>query len=83
MFALREARAIFDNQTVGATMRHIRRSALDAVTICLPSYPLLQEFECTILGVWESIILLSKQNIRLTKARDRLLPRLMSGEVAV
>ena len=83
MFALREARASFDNQTVGATMRHIRRSALDAVTLCLPAYPLLKAFECALSGVWELIIFLSKQNIRLTEARDLLLPRLMSGKVAV
>ena len=83
MFALREARASFDNQTVGATMRHIRRSALDTVTLCLPAYPLLKAFECALSGVWELIIFLSKQNIRLTEARDLLLPRLMSGKVAV
>ena len=83
MFALREARASFDNQTVGATMRHIRRSALDTVTLCLPAYPLLKAFECALSGVLELIIFLSKQNIRLTEARDLLLPRLMSGKVAV
>ena len=83
MFALREARVSFDNQTVGATMRHIRRSALNEVTLYLPEYPLLNAFERMISGVLELIIFLNRQNIRLTEARDRLLPRLMSGEVAV
>ena len=83
MFALREARVSFDNQTVGATMRHIRRSALNEVTLYLPEYPLLNAFERMISGVLELIIFLNRQNIRLSEARDRLLPRLMSGEVAV
>lgn len=58
MFALREARVSFDNQTVGATMRHIRRSALDEVTLILPENSLLNAFECTLSGVWELIIFL-------------------------
>ena len=83
MFALREAQMSFANQTVGATMKHIRRSALDAVTVLLPDLPLLTEFENTLSSVWDQLVNLHKQNRQLESARDLLLPRLMSGELAV
>ena len=83
MFALREAHVSFENQTIGATMKHIRRSALDAVTLLLPDRPLLEEFERTLSGMWNQVINLQKQNGQLATARDLLLPRLMAGEVAV
>ena len=83
MFALREAQVLFGNQTVGATMKHIRRSALDAVPVLLPDLPLLREFENTLSCIWDQLINLHKQNRQLETARDLLLPRVMSGEVEV
>ena len=83
MFALRESQASFENQTVGATMKHIRRSALNAVSVVIPDSRVLRDFEHTLAGVWNQVINLYKQNNELAAARDLLLPRLMNGMIAV
>lgn len=83
LFALRDALPEFTNQTVGATMKHIRKSALKTVTTLLPSRPLLAQFDAFAGAVFGQTLSLRRQNQRLSAARDLLLPRLMSGEIAV
>lgn len=81
LFALREALPEFSNQTVGATMKHIRKAALTTVTVCIPSHSLLAQFDELATGVFEQVLNLRRQNQKLRTARDLLLPRLMSGEL--
>jgi len=83
LFALREALPEFSNQTVGATMKHIRKAALTTVTVCIPSHSLLTQFDELAADVFEQVLNLRRQNQKLRAARDLLLPRLMSGEIAV
>lgn len=83
MIALREAILEFMNESTGATMKHIRRSALDKVCILIPTKAILEEFEEVASNSYEQTLRLRKQNHLLSKARDILLPRLMNGEVAV
>ena len=83
MCAIREALAAFNNQTVGATMKHIRRSALDQVFVLLGDRTLTASAEDTLENIYEQIIVLRQQNLKLAEARELLLPRLMNGEVAV
>lgn len=81
LFALREALPEFSNQTVGATMKHIRKAALTTVTVCIPSHSLLTQFDALATDVFEQVLNLRRQNQKLRTARDLLLPRLMSGEL--
>jgi type I restriction enzyme S subunit len=83
MFALREAMPSFMNETTGATMKHIRRSALEKVCAIFPTGRLLEEFEDIATSNYDQILCLRKQLSVLAYARDLLLPRLMSGEIAV
>ena len=83
MCALREALVAFANQTVGATMKHIRRSALDNVFVLMPDDAILSIAEEALNNIYQQIITLHKQNHKLADARDLLLPRLMNGEVTV
>ena len=83
LLALREALPEFTNQTTGATLKHIRKSALTTVKTKLPSKPLMAQFDETASSIYDQILNLRRQNLSLTKARDLLLPRLMSGEMAV
>jgi type I restriction enzyme S subunit len=83
MFALREALVAFGNQTVGATMKHIRRSALDDVSVALPERALFSLVDESLNTIYDQLTLLYQQNQRLAEARDLLLPRLMNGEIAV
>ena len=83
MCAIREALIAFNNQTVGATMKHIRRSALDRVFVSLPDQIFMSPVEDTFDNIHAQLVALHKQKQKLAQARDLLLPRLMSGEIAV
>jgi type I restriction enzyme, S subunit len=83
LLALREALVTFDNHTVGATMKHIRRSALDRVFVALPDSTMICVFENNLAPIYRQLVVLHQQNQRLSEARDLLLPRLMTGEIAV
>ena len=83
MCALREALVQFDNHTVGATMKHIRRSALEKVFVLLPDKAILSIAEETLENIYHQLVALHKHNQKLSKARDLLLPKLMNGEVVV
>lgn len=73
----------FKNLTTGSTMKHIQRGKLKEVFVNLPSQEIMDKF-ASIADVYREIILrLQKQNSALKEARDRLLPRLMSGEIEV
>jgi type I restriction enzyme S subunit len=83
LFALREALPKFTNQTVGATMKHIRKGALTTVTTKLPPHTLLVQFAEIATTIYRKVLNPRRQNQKLRAARDLLLPKLMSGEVEV
>ena len=68
----------------GSTQKNLNTSAVGRLGILLPrSNALLDQFVETV-GPWFSMIFnLARQNLNLRTARDLLLPRLMSGEIAV
>ena len=82
-FAIDDAMPAFTNQTTGATMKHIRKSALDSVTTLCPDGVLMREFQDCVEPTFELIHKLNQTNDRLRAARDLLLPRLMSGDLMV
>lgn len=81
--ALRHALVAFANQSVGATMKHIRRSALHSVHVALPPLGLLDTANESLNDIYAQLIVLHQQNQKLAQARDLLIPRLMSGEIPV
>jgi type I restriction enzyme, S subunit len=83
IIAIRECMPQFMGKAVGATMKHIRRSALDEVTHLMPPDDLLKELNQRLSEFYDQVQILRKQNIKLTKARDLLLPGLMDGRIPV
>ncbi|MAT06904.1 MAG: hypothetical protein CL424_17865 [Acidimicrobiaceae bacterium] len=81
--ALHSAIPQFWARAQGTTMKHIKRSALTEVQTILPNQALMAEFE-TVAG---PIVRLSMdviaQNSVLAEMRDRLLPKLVTGEIDV
>lgn len=67
----------------GATYKEINKSTFRAMPISLPSDALLSEFEDLTYQNIKQVRLLMKSNAGLKRARDLLLPKLMSGEIAV
>lgn len=73
----------FKNLTTGSTMKHIQRGKLKEVFVNLPSQEIMDKF-ASIADVYREMVLrLQKQNSALKEARDRLLPRLMNGEIEI
>jgi len=67
----------------GASVPTLDRKSVHRVEILIPSAPLLRSFDDFTTSVFEQIKNLNMQNQKLRAARDLLLPRLMSGELAV
>jgi type I restriction enzyme, S subunit len=80
-FALETAIPSLLGQSVGATMQHIRKSALENHSIFVPSEEVCNAFSEVIDPVCDQIITLKQQVKQLTCARDELLPKLMSGAI--
>ena len=73
----------FQNLTTGSTMKHIQRNKLDQVFVNVPNDEIMELYNNVSEKVREEILHLSSQIRLLAEARDRLLPRLMGGEMEV
>ncbi len=67
----------------GATREALTKSTIEEFEILLPSNQLMEGFCAVAKDSFDQIEILQRQNLALAKARDLLLPKLMSGEVAV
>lgn len=81
--ALKESMPQFRALSIGATMHHIKRSALDQVFLALPPIQMRKSFEILVEPVHLQIINLTKQIQTLRRTRDLLLPRLLSGQINI
>ena len=72
-------------EAIGAssTMNNVNKSKFSSMEILAPSEKLITEFHLAVASTFELILSLQKQNLALAKARDLLLPKLMSGELTV
>ena len=73
----------FSNLTTGATMKHIQRGKLKEVKINVPTAELMEQYKTISEPIRESILNIKRQALLLREARDRLLPKLMNGEIEV
>ena len=77
LFTLEE----FKNLTTGSTMKHIQRGKLKEVVVLIPSKSLLEKYNSLSESIRNNILNLSRKVNLLQEARDRLLPKLISGEI--
>lgn len=68
---------------IGAAVPSMTVNILDGIDILLPDKETLLRFEQMVSNLFNQMKLLRKQNEYAGEARDRLLPKLMSGEIAV
>ena len=73
----------FQNLTTGSTMKHIQRNKLNQVFINVPNAEIMKRYADISEKTRSNILSLQSQLRLLTEARDRLLPKLMSGEITV
>ena len=67
----------------GATMTNVNKSKFEGIDIVVPSSCIIRDFSQRTTPYFENILSLQSQLRLLTEARDRLLPKLMSGEITV
>ena len=65
------------------TMGHITLEHLKQAYICLPPIELLRELDNSISDIFNTQLVLDKENSKLSLLRDWLLPLLMNGQVTV
>ena len=73
----------FSNLTTGSTMKHIQRGKLKEVKVNVPSDELMMQYKNISEPIRERILNVKRQMILLREARDRVLPKLMNGEIEV
>lgn len=67
----------------GATYKEISKGKFRALPVVMPTRTLLDKFEEQASELHRQVRVLHRMNRKLAEARDLLLPRLMSGEIAV
>ena len=67
----------------GATMTNVNKSKFEGIDIVVPSSCIIRDFSQRTTPYFENIKSLQSQLRLLTEARDRLLPKLMSGEIEI
>lgn len=72
-----------DSLQKGSAQPHVYAKDINALRLYIPDKSLLNKFCEVAVPMFSKIALLEKQNKNLAQARDRLLPKLMSGEVEV
>ena len=82
-FALIEGVEQFRSRAVGAVFDAIIRDTFKMIPFLVPDEKLILFFSDYTSPIINQIYTLANQNLQLAKARDILLPRLMSGEVVV
>ena len=73
----------FSNLTTGSTMKHIQRGKLKEVKVNVPPTELMEQYRNISEPIREQILNVKRQIILLREARDRLLPKVMNGEIEV
>ena len=80
---LKNNKTTIDNMQKGAAQPHVYAKDINMMEICIPAESVLKSFEKKASKYYDTISSLQSQIRILTEARDRLLPKLMSGEIAV
>ena len=83
-YCLFRSKDMFDemnNLANGAAQQNLSPIRTGKVEVCFPSEDIIQRFETTVKPMIDQEIELNKMNVVLAETRDRLLPKLMSGEI--
>ena len=68
---------------MGAAQKNINQQIIRSFPMVMPPTNLMTLFRDTLQPAFDQWLNLQRQNLKLKAARDLLLPRLMSGEIAV
>ena len=78
-----ESYSIFQNVSVGSAQPNISASQIESINLVVPDLKILESFNNTVGSLYDRILANFIDNQTLTQLRDTLLPRLLSGKIAV
>lgn len=81
--ALKFLQPVISNMQVGAAQPHVYPKNINRLCTIIPDDDTIQAYCDKVEPIYEQIKLLKDKNANLTKQRDMLLPRLMSGKLEV
>lgn len=73
----------FEAMATGSTFKELGKKTFREMRVLMPSQEVLDAFEAATLPIIEQVTVLKKQIVALIRARDELLPKLMSGAIQV
>jgi len=80
---LKASKESIDALQKGSAQPHVYAKDINAMDLLIPTNDVFERFNQLSVNVFGKIGILQKQNKELIQARDRLLPKLMSGEMEV
>ena len=80
---LKENKASIDSMQKGAAQPHVYAKDINAMKAVIPCDSLMEQFRTAVEPMFSKIGKLETQIKQLAEARDRLLPKLMNGEIEV
>lgn len=80
---LKNNKTTIDNLQKGAAQPHVYAKDINSLSICIPIESVLKSFEEKVSNYFDTTASLQSQLRLLTEARDRLLPKLMNGEMEI
>lgn len=81
--AVRESMAILVKGASGSTIKFLTKGMIENIPLFIPTDRLLEQYNSYSEAVQQKIECLKSAIVNATEARDRLLPKLMSGELEV
>lgn len=72
----------FASMNIGAAVPSMTKTKLDGLVLTIPTELFLERFERAVAPFYQAMTVLQQQIAAAREARDRLLPKLMSGETA-
>ena len=81
--ALKFLQPVISNMQVGSAQPHVYPKHINKLCTILPNEELIAKYCKMVEPIYEQISILQEKNKNLTKQRDKLLPRLMSGKLEV
>ena len=80
---LKYLQPVINNLQCGAAQPHVYPKNINRLCVLIPTAELIKEYNDFVMPYYGEIKILNQHNQLLTKQRDRLLPRLMSGKLEV
>lgn len=81
--ALKFLQPVISNMQIGSAQPHVYAKSINRLSTIVPDKDLIKLFVKKVSAIYDEIKILKEKNENLTKQRDSLLPRLMSGKLEV